>query len=138
MPHKGHKASAETRAKMSAARSARYADPAEREKQRQIQKAKWTAHGYVGTPTYHTWSGMRARCTNPKNKEYARYGGRGITVCEQWDHFVNFLADMGEKPPGTSIDRIDNAGNYEPGNCRWATAHEQRMNQRPRGTALVR
>jgi hypothetical protein len=73
---------------------------------------------------------MRTRCENPKATKYAIYGGRGITVCARWDSFENFLTDMGERPEGLTLDRIDVNGNYEPGNCRWATAKEQRANQR--------
>jgi hypothetical protein len=83
------------------------------------------------TPEYRTWCAMRERCGSKKHRAYPRYGGRGITVCERWQKFSNFLADMGARPPGTSIDRIDNNGNYEPGNCRWATAIQQRRNQSP-------
>jgi hypothetical protein len=81
--------------------------------------------------TYTCWSAAIGRCTNRNNTKYPIYGGRGITVCARWRYsFENFLADMGEKPIGLSIDRIDVNGNYEPGNCRWATAKQQRQNQR--------
>jgi len=82
------------------------------------------------TPTYSTWQGMWRRCSNTSASNYARYGGRGIRVCERWRDYRNFLADMGEKPPGLTIDRVDNGGNYEPGNCQCATPSEQRQNQR--------
>lgn len=82
--------------------------------------------------TYHTWADMKYRCFTKSCKKYPDYGGRGITVCERWLNFKNFLEDMGEKPAGLSIDRINNDGNYEPGNCRWATSKEQVANQRPR------
>ena len=88
-------------------------------------------HGKMGTPTYNSWSGIRKRCLNPKCQDYPLYGGRGIIVCERWSIFKNFLEDMGEAPPGTSIDRYpDKNGNYEPGNCRWANAAQQSRNRR--------
>jgi len=93
-----------------------------------------TTHGHAPhgafTPTYWTWQGMHARCRYPSSSGYKHYGGRGITVCDRWASFENFLADMGERPKGTSIDRINVDGNYEPGNCRWATPKEQRQNRR--------
>lgn len=84
------------------------------------------------SPTYHTWLNMIARCDNPSAISYRYYGARGITVCERWRNFENFLADMGERPPGKTIDRKDNDKGYEPGNCRWATPAEQVANRRPR------
>jgi hypothetical protein len=75
---------------------------------------------------------MKLRCNNPDAVNYADYGGRGIRVCERWQKFVNFLSDMGERPPGKTLDRRENDGNYEPGNCRWVTPEEQMLNQRPR------
>ncbi len=83
-------------------------------------------------PLYSTWQNMRQRCVNPKHPAYSHYGERGVTVCERWSNsFKAFLEDMGEKPsPELSIDRIDNDGNYEPGNCRWATKSQQMLNRR--------
>ena len=78
-----------------------------------------------------TYQSMKSRCLNPKVANYKDYGGRGITICDRWkESFENFLKDMGTRPDGSSIDRIDVNGNYEPGNCRWATAKVQRENQR--------
>ena len=85
-----------------------------------------------GSPTYKSWCRMRHRCCNPHAINYSNYGGRGITVCQRWDKFQSFLDDMGTRPPGSTLDRIDPNGNYEPGNCRWATPEEQMKNQRPR------
>lgn len=89
-------------------------------------------HGMRGTPTHNSWRSMKHRCLNPKGRQYPDYGGRGITVCARWMKFENFLADMGERPGKEySLDRIDNDGNYEPSNCRWATRSEQQKNKRP-------
>lgn len=87
-------------------------------------------HNMTKTPEYAAWRQMRHRCNNPKDKEYASYGGRGITVCNRWQSsFENFIADMGVKPSaGHSLDRIDNSEGYGPGNCRWATRIEQQNN----------
>ncbi len=73
-------------------------------------------------PLYETWRGMKQRCRNPNHHAYKYYGGKGVTVCERWNNFEVFLEDMGSKPVGTSLDRIDSTGIYEPSNCRWATA----------------
>ncbi len=86
-------------------------------------------HGMYNTKTYYVWRSMLQRCNNPKSSFYYRYGGRGIKVCERWSEFENFLADMGEQPMGLTLDRIDNDGNYEPGNCRWIT-HKENCNNR--------
>lgn len=87
-------------------------------------------HGLGTTSTYHIWYGMLERCRNPKCISWPHYGGRGITVCDQWQTFENFYADMGPRPAGTSIDRIDGNRGYEPGNVRWATELEQQRNRR--------
>lgn len=86
-------------------------------------------HNMEGTPTYNTWKCMWERCTRIKNHNYHRYGGRGITICERWEKFSNFLADMGIKPTGKQLDRINNDGNYEPSNCKWSTPKENSNNR---------
>lgn len=85
-----------------------------------------------GSRTYRTWTGMKSRCLNPTSWDYYLYGAKGITVCERWLSFENFLEDMGERPVGRSIDRIDYTKGYEPANCRWATPSEQNKNKSKR------
>lgn len=98
--------------------------------------ARNTKHGHSpakgATSIYMTWGDMVGRCTNPTHKRWADYGGRGITVCERWRDFRNFLADMGDRPsPQMTLDRIDNDRGYEPGNCRWVSQSTQNRNRRP-------
>ena len=89
-------------------------------------------HGHKGTPTHNSWKAMRERCNNPIRPNYKYYGGRGIAVCKRWDDYMNFFADMKERPSDRTLDRINVEGNYEPDNCRWATNSEQQKNKRPR------
>lgn len=94
-------------------------------------RVQWArTHGLSRTPEYAVWDQMRRRCARPTHPEYPNYGGRGIRVCNRWLRFENFYADMGPKPVGASLDRIDNDGHYEPGNCRWTTAVVQANNTR--------
>ena len=88
------------------------------------------AKGYTYSPTYQTWMKMIWRCNTKRGKSWEQYGRRGITVCERWRSFEHFLADMGDRPAGTTLDRVNNLGNYEPGNCRWATPRQQSQNRR--------
>lgn len=93
--------------------------------------ARRTTHGMSTSKIYRVWAGMIKRCTNPNDSHYIDYGGRGIKVCDRWlDSFENFYEDMGERPEGFTLDRVNNDKNYSPENCRWVTKEEQVRNQR--------
>lgn len=97
---------------------------------------KATTHGHYGSATYKSWDAMIQRCKNPASTAYKLYGGAGVSVCAEWMEYSTFLADMGPRPKGKTLDRKDAAGNYEPGNCRWATNLEQARNKRKRVTTF--
>jgi hypothetical protein len=91
---------------------------------------KSAVHKMLGTPTYETWRSMKRRCTNKNERAYKWYGAKGVTICEKWQTFEGFYADMGDRPEGKTLDRINPFGNYEPSNCRWADVATQIQNTR--------
>lgn len=111
---------------------------ASRAKARNATTPPRKTHGLRRSPEYRAWQNMKKRCLSPNAVQYPYYGLRGISICAEWMRFESFYADMGPKPSRVhSLDRKDNDGNYEPGNCRWATKVEQATNRRARGTALA-
>lgn len=103
----------------------------------EISKSMFVKHGLCKSVEYRTWCHMKDRCLNKNHSEWEHYGGRGIKVCDKWLKFENFYADMGQRPSGRSLDRINNDGNYEPKNCRWATNIEQANNTRRNKVRIV-
>lgn len=99
--------------------------------------ATYTRHGYSGTRVYRAWKRMMQRCYAKEHYPYENYGGRGISVCERWKIFENFLADMGEPVGGMTLERNNTNGNYEPSNCRWASPREQANNRRNKRVVIV-
>lgn len=97
---------------------------------REKARERATVHGMTGTTEFETWSSMVQRCSNPAHEHYKNYGARGIRVCERWSEFKNFYTDMGAKPKGLTLDRIDNHKGYSPDNCRWTDARTQAANTR--------
>jgi len=136
----GHSVSETTRGEMSSAQMGRKHTPEARAKMAAAKLGNSygaghgpISHGMHGTLTYSSWRAMKQRCNTPTNNRYEDYGGRGITYCREWQTFEGFFASMGIRPGSKreySIDRIDPDGNYEPANCRWATASEQERNKR--------